>query len=65
MLKYTLKRIVLILFTLFIILTIAYFLMQLTTSFEERVKFYQMSDPKMSYEEAVIYGKKQDGMIQY
>lgn len=58
MLKYTLKRIVLILFTLFIILTIAYFLMQLTTSFEERVKFYQMSDPKMSYEEAVIYGKK-------
>ncbi len=58
MLKYTLKRIVLILFTLFIILTIAYFLMQLTTSFEERVKFYQMSDHKMSYEEAVIYGKK-------
>lgn len=58
MLKYTLKRIVLILFTLFIILTIAYFLMQLTTSFEERVKFYQMSDSKMSYEEAVIYGKK-------
>lgn len=58
MLKYTLKRIVLILFTLFIILTIAYFLMQLTTSFEERVKFYQMSDPKMSYEEAVKYGKK-------
>ena len=58
MLKYTLKRIVLILFTLFFILTIAYFLMQLTTSFEERVKFYQMSDPKMSYEEAVIYGKK-------
>ena len=35
-----------------------FFLMQLTTSFEERVKFYQMSDPKMSYEEAVIYGKK-------
>lgn len=58
MLKYTLKRIVLILFTLFIILTIAYFLMQLTTSFEERVKFYQMSDHKMSYEEAVKYGKK-------
>ena len=58
MLKYTLKRIVLILFTLFIILTIAYFLMQLTTSFEERVKFYQMSDPKMSYEEAVKKKKK-------
>lgn len=58
MLKYTLKRIVLIFFTMFIILTLAYILIQLTTSFEERVKFYQMSDPKISYEEAVIYGKK-------
>lgn len=56
--KYTLKRIVLIFFTMFIILTLAYILIQLTTSFEERVKFYQMSDPKISYEEAVIYGKK-------
>ena len=43
---------------MFIILTLAYILIQLTTSFEERVKFYQMSDPKISYEEAVIYGKK-------
>ena len=58
MLKYTLKRIVLIFFTMFIILTLAYILIQLTTSFEERVKFYQMSDTKISYEEAVIYGKK-------
>lgn len=58
MLKFTLKRIVLIFFTMFIILTLAYILIQLTTSFEERVKFYQMSDPKISYEEAVIYGKK-------
>ena len=58
MLKYTLKRIVLIFFTMFIILTLAYILIQLTTSFEERVKFYQMSDPKISNEEAVIYGKK-------
>ena len=58
MLKYTLKRIVLIFFTMFIILTLAYILIQLTTTFEERVKFYQMSDPKISYEEAVIYGKK-------
>lgn len=58
MLKYTLKRIVLIFFTMFIILTLAYILIHLTTSFEERVKFYQMSDPKISYEEAVIYGKK-------
>ena len=58
MLKYTLKRIVLIFYTMFIILTLAYILIQLTTSFEERVKFYQMSDPKISYEEAVIYGKK-------
>ncbi len=58
MLKYTLKRIVLIFFTMFIILTLAYILIQLTTSFEERVKFYQMSDPKISYEEAIIYGKK-------
>ena len=58
MLKYTLKRIVLIFFTMFIILTLAYILIQLTTWFEERVKFYQMSDPKISYEEAVIYGKK-------
>ena len=58
MLKYTLKRIVIIFFTMFIILTMAYILIQLTTSFEERVKFYQMSDPKISYEEAVIYGKK-------
>lgn len=58
MFKYTLKRIVLIFFTMFIILTLAYILIQLTTSFEERVKFYQMSDPKISYEEAIIYGKK-------
>lgn len=58
MLKYTLKRIVLIFFIMFIILTLAYILIQLTTSFEERVKFYQMSDPKISYEEAIIYGKK-------
>lgn len=52
-------------FTMFIILTLAYILIQLTTSFEERVNFYKMNDPKISYEEAIIYGKKQDGMIQY
>lgn len=43
---------------MFIILTLAYILIQLTTSFEERVNFYKMNDPKISYEEAVIYGKK-------
>lgn len=58
MLKYTLKRILLMFFTMFIILTLAYILIQLTTSFEERVNFYKMNDPKISYEEAVIYGKK-------
>jgi len=58
MLKYTLKRILLMFFTMFIILTIAYILIQLTTSFEERVNFYKMNDPKISYEEAIIYGKK-------
>ncbi|MFR7880416.1 MAG: ABC transporter permease [Christensenellales bacterium] len=45
-------------FTMFIILTLAYILIQLTTSFEERVNFYKMNDPKISYEEAIIYGKK-------
>ena len=58
MLKYTLKRILLMFFTMFIILTLAYILIQLTTSFEERVNFYKMNDPKISYEEAIIYGKK-------
>lgn len=58
MFKYTLKRILLMFFTMFIILTLAYILIQLTTSFEERVNFYKMNDPKISYEEAVIYGKK-------
>ena len=58
MLKYTLKRILLMFFTTFIILTLAYILIQLTTSFEERVNFYKMNDPKISYEEAIIYGKK-------
>lgn len=43
---------------MFIILTLAYILIQLTTSFEERVNFYKMNDPKISYEEAIIYGKK-------
>ena len=58
MLKYTLKRMLLMFFTMFIILTLAYILIQLTTSFEERVNFYKMNDPKISYEEAIIYGKK-------
>lgn len=58
MLKYTLKRILLMFFTMFIILTLAYILIQLTTSFEERVNFYKMNDSKISYEEAIIYGKK-------
>ena len=38
MLKYTIKRVVLMLFTLFVILTLAYILIQMTTSFEKRVK---------------------------
>lgn len=58
MLKYTIKRVVLMLFTLFVILTLAYILIQMTTSFEKRVKVYQMSDPKLSLEEAENYGRK-------
>lgn len=58
MLKYTLKRVVLMLFTLFIILTLAYILIQMTTSFEKRVTIYRMSDPNMSQEEAENYGRK-------
>ena len=46
------------LFTLFVILTLAYILIQMTTSFEKRVKVYQMSDPKLSLEEAENYGRK-------
>ncbi len=56
MLKYTIKRVLLIIFTLFIILTLAYILMQFTTSFDKRVLIYKLSNPKMSLEEAVDYG---------
>ena len=59
MLKYTLKRIVLMFFTMFVILTLAFILMQFTTSFEKRVTIYRMSDPKLSQEEAETYGRKE------
>ena len=59
MLKYTFKRIVLMFFTMFVILTLAFILMQFTTSFEKRVTIYRMSDPKLSQEEAETYGRKE------
>jgi ABC-type dipeptide/oligopeptide/nickel transport system permease component len=59
MLKYTLKRIGLIFVTLFVILTLCYILIQMTTSFEKRVIIYRVSDPKISLEEAEKYGRDQ------
>ena len=58
MLKYTLKRIGLMFVTLFIILSVAFIMIQFTTSFEKRVIIYKMSDPKMSMEEAEEYGRR-------
>ena len=58
MLKYTLKRIGLMFVTLFIILSLAFIMIQFTTSFEKRVIIYKMSDPKMSMEEAEEYGRR-------
>ena len=43
--------------TLFIILTLCYILIQLTTSFEKRVTVYRMSDPKLTQEDAEAYGR--------
>jgi len=57
MIRYTLKRIVLMFVTLFIILTLCYILIQLTTSFEKRVTVYRMSDPKLTQEDAEAYGR--------
>lgn len=57
MLRYILKRVGLIFVTLFIILTLSFVLIQLTTSFDKRVTIYRMSDPNLSLEEATEYGR--------
>ncbi len=57
MIRYTIKRIVLIFVTLFVILTLAYILIQLTTSFDKRVIIYRMSDQRLTLEEAQDYGR--------
>lgn len=57
MIKYTIKRVVLMFVTLFVILTLCYILIQLTTSFRQRVTIYRMSDPKLTQEEAEAYGR--------
>lgn len=59
MLKYTLKRVLLMVFTMAVILTLAFILMQFTTSFDKRVLIYKMSDPKLSMDEAILYGQKE------
>ncbi|MDD3999426.1 MAG: ABC transporter permease [Bacilli bacterium] len=59
MLRYTIKRIILIFVTLFIILTLCYVLIQFTTSFDKRVLVYRMSDPNMKAEDAIQYAVDQ------
>jgi oligopeptide transport system permease protein len=58
MLRYAIKRIILIFITLFVILTLSFILMQLTTSFQQRITVYRMSDMEnITMEDAEAYGR--------